>query len=317
MMAARGGYDDLVKLYMAKAAEGEGEGEGGSVVENFVNARTFDGTTALMVACKEGRGSVVRILLQHPNIDVEAKDCYYNTALCHALCGGPLCDGIAEMLQAHGASVKPDALAKSSALVDACARGMKGVVRLIQDRGGAEADVDFPGHNGSTALMRACLRNDVEIAEMLLQGGAAVDVVDARGWTALMYAAGCESGAEIMGLLLERGADPNLHGPQTSPPLTMACSRTAPEFGAVCQALIRAGADVNAQNSSGETALQVAIDNNNNNEAVKALLNSGAKVHADNVQRQLVQHIYDLKRDLESLIQVFPHAQASASSRER
>jgi hypothetical protein len=40
------------------------------------------------------------------------------------------------------------------------------------------------------------------------------------------------------------------------------------------------------------------------------MLNKGAGVQADNVHRQLVDHIYELKRDLEAVVQVFPHALA-------
>jgi ankyrin repeat protein len=262
-----------------------------------------------MVACAAWSESVARVLLQHPKLDVDAKDAKYYTVLMRAVNKDHA--GIAEALLGHGASVKPDERVETSALIEACVRGGKpGLVRRILDRGREEAGVDFRGHHSCTALARACQCNALDIAHMLLQAGAAVDALNAVGWTPLMFAASCEGSAEIARVLLERGADPSLHGPITSP-LMLACECSAPELGAVCQALIRASADVNAQSSDGATPLQVAIDNNSK-EAAKALLNGGARVHAASTHRQLTDYIYELKRDLEAMMQVFPHALESS-----
>jgi ankyrin repeat protein len=239
-IAASDGYAHIVTQILAKT------GAASVDEEAFVNARASNGKTALMEACKKGRESVVQLLLQLPKINVDIRDEKYYTAMMHAICADH--DGIAKALPAHGASVKPDAPAGTSALIEASIMGRRSVVRLIMDsmkRGGEEAGVDFGGVSGRTALMWACYDNFMGIAEMLLRAGAAMDVMDANGDTPLMFVVTVERGAEMAHMLLERGADPNVHGPQTSP-LILACVRSAPEFGAVCQALVRAGADVHA-----------------------------------------------------------------------
>jgi serine/threonine-protein phosphatase 6 regulatory ankyrin repeat subunit B len=281
IMAARGGYARLATQILAKATEADG----GEDLRQIINAQDSYGRTALIAACATGSETLVRVLLQHPEIDVDRQDEDYFTALLHAVSKGHA--GIAEALLARGASVKPDARAVTSVLIEASRRGMSALVRLILDimeRGGGEADVDFRDNQGCTALTWACRSTNVpdriSVADMLLRAGANVDglvALDADGWTPLMYATSYDSGAELSRLLLEHGAD------------------------------------VNAQNSDGSTVLKFAIDNNNK-EAVKALLNSGARVHADTAQRQLVEYIYELKRDMEAVIQVFPHALAASSA---
>jgi ankyrin repeat protein len=92
--------------------------------------------------------------------------------------------------------------------------------------------------------MWACQSNFVEIVEMLLHAGAAVNALNTAGRTPLIYAAGSVNGAEIT----ERGADPNVHGPITTP-LILACGRSSPKFGGfgVCDMVISVGANVNAK----------------------------------------------------------------------
>jgi ankyrin repeat protein len=309
MEAADAGYAHLVTKILAKA--GAAGGRGGEAA--FVNARASDGKTALMKACEKGRETAVRVLLQHPQIDVDAQDDKHFTALLHAVSAHH--EGIAKALLARGASVQPDERAGTSALIEASRQDMRGLVRLIlEERGGEAAGVDFRDARGCTALAWACRPTfgAPGIVELLLRAGAAVDVPNADGWTPLMFAASLWRGAESALLLLERGADPNAHEPLTTSPLILACARSSTEFAAVIQALIRAGADLNAPNSSGATPLHVAIDSNNR-EAVKALLNSGARVQANSAQRQLVDYIYELKRDLEAVLQVFPHSLAASS----
>jgi ankyrin repeat protein len=266
---------------------------------------------APLLWCENRHETVVRVLLQHPHIDVDVQDEKHFTALLYAVSAHQ--DGIAKALLARGASVKPDARAVSSVLIQASRRNMPDMVRLIlEERGGEEAGVDFRDNEEYTALAWASRIQVLDIADMLLRAGAAVDTPDAGGWTPLMHATRFGTGAEMCMLLLDRGADPNLHRPSTTSALITACARSEPGFDAVREALIRAGADVNAQNLNGATPLQVAIETDNN-EAVKALLNIGARVKADNAQRKLVDYIYELKRDLEAVLQVFPHALAASS----
>ena len=61
--------------------------------------------------------------------------------------------------------------------------------------------LDSRDHHGNTALMNACWKGHVEIAEFLLKSGASKDLQNYYGWTALMWATS-ENKIKIVKLLL-------------------------------------------------------------------------------------------------------------------
>ena len=74
------------------------------------------------------------------------------------------------------------------------------------------------------ALHRAVLAGDVGGLKAALAAGADVNARDARGWTALMYAAK-EGRSQIIELLMKAGADPSLKGPKGETPVDLARDR--------------------------------------------------------------------------------------------
>ncbi len=72
----------------------------------------------------------------------------------------------------------------------------------------AGMDVNAVDKEGSTALMIAAEKGDIELARVLLQNGADVNARNRDGYTALMYAA-YKGSAEVVELLLENNADVN------------------------------------------------------------------------------------------------------------
>lgn len=72
------------------------------------------------------------------------------------------------------------------------------------------ADIDAPGSDGETPLLIATHRGDTAMIGLLLRRGASIDArSEADGRTALAAAA-AERKLDIVRLLLERGADPNI-----------------------------------------------------------------------------------------------------------
>jgi len=69
-------------------------------------------------------------------------------------------------------------------------------------------DVNHANKLGETPLMQACRRESRECVELLLEANANLNAEDIRGWTPLMYAAEQYSGAYLVRMLLDRGADP-------------------------------------------------------------------------------------------------------------
>lgn len=150
-------------------------------------------------------------------------------------------------------------------------------VKVLADRG---ADVNVRGSGGITALMRAAGWSHPPTLQALLACGAKVDLRDNLGRTALTWAArrgqqnlivqtllkaGARIGpAEAMLLadfpkaedLLAHGGDTAVHGPYGETLLMIAAEKG--ESGLV-QTLLERGADVNARDQQGTTALMLAI----------------------------------------------------------
>ncbi len=223
-----------------------------------VNARNnYDGLTALMWAARHGHADVVEVLMKH-GADVNAKNNDGWTALMHSALNDEA--EAAEVLLAHGANVN------------------------VKD------------NNGTTALMSAAQEGKTEVVEALLKHGADVNVKNNNGKTALMFA---EEGRhrEIISLIRSHGAKKSkpeppvqvtepVHKEQPVPkpkPLLMSNY----DFIALCKSgdavkveeAITNGADVNAKNNEGKTALMWAAMFGHADVA-EILLKHGANVNA-------------------------------------
>jgi ankyrin repeat protein len=122
----------------------------------------------------------------------------------------------------------------------------------------AGADANARGEDGATALMRAAHAGDLAMVRLLLDAGADVNATDANAWTALMkavYNAELDRGfAEVAQALIAAGANIEARIGYGIRPLMLAAG-----YGeaAVVQTLLDAGADVVARNDGGLTALMM------------------------------------------------------------
>lgn len=199
-----------------------------------------------------------------------------------------------------------------TALMQAADAGNIDQVRALLQRG---ADVNEARGSGHTALMLAARRDHLGMVQTLLRAGANPNAIvfgryGIPGWawmfamnrcnkhwremTEAMLAAGVELNPKtiyssplghaiheddvvILKTLLKTGANPNLKDSETGETLLISAAKySTPE---VVQALIEGGADVNARNKSGQTALTLA-DNDHNlwrEEIVALLKRRGAK----------------------------------------
>ena len=122
---------------------------------------------------------------------------------------------------------------------------------------------------GVTPLMKAAAEANLSAIKEMLASGADVNATDASGWTALMYAAVSDH-SEPVELLLATKANPNHKSFNGDTPLmASAVSRLFDED------LAHAGADLNAKNSVGTTALMILAAAGEADE-VRAALKAGA-----------------------------------------
>jgi ankyrin repeat protein len=131
-----------------------------------------------------------------------------------------------------------------------------------------------------TSLINAIRQNDVDAVRRALSSGRAELIVDDTGTTLLMYAA-LVAGPEIIRLLVDHGAQVNASNRFGATALMCAVSRTEN-----VRALLERGADVKARTSHGGTALVAATRYGNVN-AMKILLAAGADTSSSQIRRAL------------------------------
>jgi ankyrin repeat protein len=261
--AARAGALDVVPALI----------EGGADLD----AVDAGGTSPLLLAALNGRFDVARVLLDagaNPNI----ADDYGRTVLFAAA------DLDMRAVQLRPTAAPAGERAALDVVALALAKGADPNVPLT-DRPPSDDDgpeIDPLLHKGATPLFRAALSGGVEIMSLLLEAGAdPLAATDARdpvviggverpangGTTPLMAAAGVgwrEStgrGSEAdaiaaLQLLLDRGADVNAANQMGDTALHGATLRGST---AIIQFLVDHGADVNARNGRGKTALDIAV----------------------------------------------------------
>jgi ankyrin repeat protein len=164
--------------------------------------------------------------------------------------------------------------AATADVADAAMRGDREAVRAAIAR---KADVNVPQVDGTTALHWAAERDDLDLADLLINAGARATARAREGVTPLQLAA--VNGSELMiDRLLKAGADVNAPLSAVGDTALMMAARTG-KTGAI-RVLVEAGANVNAMETwGGTTALMWAVSEGHV-EAARMLIEAGADVNA-------------------------------------
>ena len=164
------------------------------------------------------------------------------------------------------------------------------IIKLLIKHG---ADVNAQKNDGSTPLFYA---RDIQKARLLIENGANVNAKfgqnsfvseSLRGITPLFYHIMEKSSPEIIFLLIEKGADINAKNNKGETALFYAQN---PE---IIKTLIEKGLDINAQNNEGNTPLHTVIQKAGglNQYVVKFLLESGANPNIQNNRGETPLHL--------------------------
>ena len=149
----------------------------------------------------------------------------------------------------------------NSLLYVAASKNQLGKIRFLLEKG---ANVNFKNERGVSPLNVACDKNNLEAVKLLINDGADVNIRTNRGNTPLSCAAsgkGCTlvsavafnqvyDFTDVAEILLDNGADVNLQNP------LLFAARTGNLK--MVQLLMSKGANINATNSTGQNALQIA-----------------------------------------------------------
>jgi ankyrin repeat protein len=267
MLAAAAGHVEVVKALIEAGAEVNGTDESAPASdrtssfgakdlsrENLQELGRSLRPTPLSLAAEHGHAEVVRALVRAGS-DVNAQDQLGRTPL---------------MLAVNG---------NHSAIVEG----------LLT----AKADVHARNKDQETALSLAVQRQNAHIARLLMAAGAKVNLKCCEGGTPLMKAAE-RCNLELVELLLNAGAKATTRSKGSGGPVKAAsgatCEKPVPEGTAIVpmpedkivpavKCLLEAGADANAADGMGTTALMDAA-RNGYGELARMLLNAGANVRA-------------------------------------
>jgi len=233
---------------------------------------TKDGVTLLQVAAENSSGSVIAFLL-NAGVDVDQIDLKRETALHYAAIQGNI--EAATTLLNSGAGINLKRGDGRTALHLAAACNHPKFVELLLGKGAA---VNAKDSAGATPMHLAALNGAVEAAKVLI-GRVPIDAQDKNGETALHYAAECRfvpQGSQVAQILLDAGASVDLADTWGITPLQHAAfEKNTP----MVMLLIAKHALVDARDHGGETALHwTALYDQT--DAAAALLDAGANINA-------------------------------------
>ena len=223
----------------------------------YVNSQNDKGLTPLQRALQgmqEGHRDVVRLLLDYgANVNIHNKS--GNTALHFVASKGHL--EVARILLERGADVNSQN-DKGSTPLQRASQGMReghrDFVQLLLDYG---ANLNARDNRGNAALHFAASEGHVDAARLLLERGADVNSQNYKGLTPLQRASQGmqEAHRDVVQLLLDCGANVNIHGKGGDTVLHFVASKGHFE---VARILLERGVDINSQNKEGLTPLQQA-----------------------------------------------------------
>lgn len=231
------------------------------------------GDPPLVLAVRLGWLRLQRWLLEH-GADPQARDRHGMTALHLAAALGR--ESALKQLILQGARPDLRAADGQTPLGVALASGRRDLADWLDWSSGWS----LPGRPLQPAdLPAAAEAGDVAAVRRLLDLGLSVDAVDARGCTAALRAAGAGH-ADVLGLLVTRGADLRRPADSGATPLSAAVSTRR---GAIVEALLAAGAPLEQRLPGGISVLMLACALGLPDMASR-LLAAGADVHVGDAQ---------------------------------
>jgi ankyrin repeat protein len=235
------------------------------------------GNTALCMACYGQNINLIRLLLEAGADVAYQKPSSGYTPLFLSIWPDPKPSELLLSYPDATESLQIKAKNGRTCLMEAAAVGQCALIRRIVSAW--PEMLDMKTNCGNRALMYACAGNQAEVVKLLLELGADPNMPNSKGIVPLMHTVSCGNKVTTR-LLLKHGADPNKRMPHEYNDrylLIEACNRSHPEL---IPLLLKYGAvyHINATDDSGETAIFYAASLGQTR-AVKTLIAAGANVN--------------------------------------
>ena len=246
--------------------------EQGAGIEESPDGQSF--IEIAIIHNRSNRSQMVSLLLDH-GADPDAKDDGGVCPLTKAFLFNKLSPEVLDVLLKYGADLNQEDRNGNTVLSLAISQPVPDpeFVRLFLAK---SADPNQRNKKGETALHQAVFHRrsrQTEIVDMLIKNGADVNIKDERGQIALNKAAGCPE--EIWIALVEAGSDLTTFDDLQETPLLMAARWNALQ---AAKLMVQKGADVNAENKGGATAL-FRVSGAGDIGLVKQIIQKGANVN--------------------------------------
>ena len=193
-----------------------------------------DATAMLLSAAAEGNADRVAIALRN-GAPLESRDARGRTALLLASTNDRV--DVARLLVALGADPDAQDDQRDSAWL---VTGVTGSVEMLEVLLPAHPDLTLRNRFGGVSVIPASERGHVDYVRRVVSTGIDLNHVNDLGWTAMLeaivYGDGSEPYQQIMGILLDAGADPTIADAAGLTPLQHAQSRGFTDIAARLQA---------------------------------------------------------------------------------
>jgi ankyrin repeat protein/L-ascorbate metabolism protein UlaG (beta-lactamase superfamily) len=251
--AVSGGKPEMVKKLIALGAD--------------VNCKLERDESLLFRACTVGNLDTIKLLLEH-GLDVNQKNAYGQPPIINALQRGNI--EVIKYLKSKGVDLKQKMDSGFGLLHFAVFAAKPELINYLVDEG---LDINAVGAHGDTPLLLAISVGATPSAVALAERGADVNLADSNGETAFSYAIK-RGEKELADLFIKHKANVNTVNSKTG--RTVLEEAAARGYSAIVDLLLKNGADKDAKDRTGHTALSYALKYGNE-KAAEVLKNAKAE----------------------------------------
>ena len=259
-----------------------------------VDGKAIDLKSPIQLACQKGQAENVKVFLQaHPNFLHVSEPPLHHLLLFSTIESGNL--ETLQILLSYG--INPNAMTNNeslSAMIKVCFHGNVEMLQLLIDHGG---NADMPsGDVGVTPLIVACEQDRIDLVEIIAKEVDVNRKLIHNGYTALHKTA-TVGNPEIARILLDCGAEVDIQSHDGLTPLQVAASAGNDE---VIDVFLGHNADLNIQDKPGTTALMRAVQDHRYTTAEK-LIHAGSDIELRALNGLNVLHFAAYTNDIATI----------------